>query len=147
MTCTDKYAESQDFAEFWCIDPACDDFDEGMVDTFLSIAASDIHVALAGVGACDCTLASWASEYLKKLNVIEAMIVHNCPCGRTHVSDEMKRTWLEWINNQFELIRTSKIDVCAGATAAEYPHMTWAQQSLTDWNAARIVLNDELRNS
>jgi hypothetical protein len=146
MTCIDAFAIAQDFADFWCLDPICED-ERQTIQTFLDISAADIHAALAAVGACDCTLADWASEYLKKLNIIEAMVIHNCPCGRTHVSDEMKRTWLEWLDRQFDAIRTSKVDVCDGATAADYPHMTWAQQSLTAWNAARIVYDDLLRDS
>lgn len=144
MTCTDSFATAQDFADFWCLDPLCDE-EKSMIQAFINIGASDIHAALSAVGACDCTLADWATGYLTKLNVIEAMVVHNCPCGR--ISDEMKRAWLDWLENQFDAIRTSRIELCADATAAEYPAMTWAQQSLTDWNAARIVYNDMLRNS
>lgn len=146
MTCTDSFAEAQDYADFWCLDPICED-EKATIQAFIDIGAADIHAAMASVGACDCTLADWALVMLKKLNVIEAMLIHNCPCGRTHISDEMKRTWLDWLNAQFEAIRTSKIDLCADATGADYPHMTWAQQSLTDWNAARIVYNDMLRDS
>ena len=74
MTCTDAFAVAQDFADFWCLDPICED-EKATIDVFLDIAASDIHAALAAVGACDCTLATWAEPYLLKLNVIEAMVI------------------------------------------------------------------------
>src|SRR5512146_1327171 len=40
------------------------------IEHYLDIAASDIHSAMAASGACDCTLASWATAYLEKLNII-----------------------------------------------------------------------------
>ena len=120
--------------------------EQAQIDVYLGIAASDIHAAMAAVGACDCTLAAWATEYLKKLNVIDAAIIHACPCGRAQISETMKGTWLEWLDRQFELIRTGAIDVCADVTGANFPAIGWAQQSVTEFAAARIILNDILAN-
>ena len=116
--------------------------EQAQIESYLYIAASDIHAALAAVGACDCILAGWATEYLKKLNVIDAAVIHACPCGRAQISDDLKGTWLKWLDQQFELIRTGKIDVCAGAAGADFPAIGWAQQSVTEFAAARIILND-----
>ena len=120
--------------------------EQAQIETYLAIAASDIHAAMASVGACDCALAAWAAEYLKKLNVIDAAVIHACPCGRAQISETMKGTWLEWLDRQFELIRTGAIDVCAGATGADYPAIGWAQQSVTEFAAARIILDDIIAN-
>lgn len=123
---------------------AIDANEQALIETYLAIAASDIHAALAATGACDCTLAAWAEEYLKKLNIIDAAVIHACPCGKAQISDAMKGTWLEWLDRQFELLRTGKVDVCAGATGAEFPAIGWAQQGITEFNQARIILNDIL---
>jgi len=120
--------------------------EQAQIETYLAIAASDIHAALAATGACDCTLSAWAEEYLKKLNVIDAAVIHACPCGRAQISEDMKGTWLEWLDRQFELLRTGKIDICDGATGAEFPAIGWAQQSVTEFAAGRIIINDTLAN-
>ena len=39
------------------------------IELYLDITANNIHASLAAVGACDCTLAAWAEEYLKKINI------------------------------------------------------------------------------
>ena len=115
------------------------------IEWFLDIAASDVHVALAASGACNCTLAGWANEYLKKLNVIDAAIYHKCPCGNAKLTDNERQAFLRWISDQFSLLRTGKLEVCQGATGADFPAVGWAEQSLTDWNAAQIVWNAFLR--
>lgn len=120
--------------------------EQAQIETYLAIAASDIHAALAATGACDCSLAAWATEYLRKLNVIDAAVIHACPCGRAMVNEAMKGTWLEWLDRQFELLRTGAIDVCDGATGADFPAIGWAQQSVTEFAAARIILDDILAN-
>jgi len=120
--------------------------DQAQIETYLQIAASDIHAAMAATGACDCSLAAWATEYLRKLNVIDAAVIHACPCGRAQISDDMKGTWLEWLDRQFELLRTGAIDVCDGATGADFPAIGWAQQSVTEFAAARIILDDMIAN-
>lgn len=146
MSCIERYASAQDFADFWCLEAPCDE-EKLMIERFLDLAAADIHAALAASGACDCSLASWALEYLKKLNIIEAAIIHNCPCKSANLSAEMKATWLEWINGQFEGIRKQVIELCDGETGADFPVVGWAQQGWNEFARTRIVLNDMLRNS
>ena len=145
MACDGAFSVPQDYFDFWCFECSGSE-EENTVRRFLTMAAADIHAHLAAVGACDCTLAAWATEFLKKLNVIEAAVVHNCPCGRTNLKPEERQMWLEWLDRQYELIRTQKIDVCAGATGAEYPVVGWASQSLTEQTAATIIANDIRRS-
>ena len=111
------------------------------IEQYLSITANNIHASLAAVGACDCTLASWANTFLKKLNIIETGAFHECPCARPDISDERRRLLLEWSDRQLELIRTGGIELCAGHTGAEYPSIEFASQSLTERTAAEIIAN------
>lgn len=144
MPCTGAFATAQEFADFWCIQTLTAD-KRDTIETFLAIAASDMHAAMASVGACDCTLADWALGYMGKLNIIDAMLIHNCPCGRVNVTDDMKRAWLPWLSDQLRDIRENKIELCAGHTAAAYPSIGWAQYGGT-FNSAQIIINTQLRN-
>jgi hypothetical protein len=111
------------------------------IEQYLEITANNIHASLAAVGACDCTLASWAEQYLKKLNIIETGAFHKCPCAKPDMSDEERRLLLEWSDRQLELIRTGNIELCAGHTGADYPSLGWASQTLTERTAAEIIAN------
>lgn len=117
------------------------------IEHYLDIAASDVHAALASVDACSCTLATWATEYLKKLNVIDAAAYYRCTCGQPNLTDEMRTAYLEWMGSQLELIRSGEQDVCEGATGAKYPAGLWAEHSFNEMNAARIIVNRWARNS
>lgn len=110
-----------------------------MIEMYLDIAASDIHSALAASGACDCTLAPWAANFLKKLNVIDASAYFQCPCAKPNISDEQRAAYLEWMNGQLELIRVGKLELCSGATGAEFPVTDWAQQGTTEFAQAKII--------
>ena len=145
MACDGAFASSQDFASFWCLDCFSGEA-EDILDVSLLVTASNIHAALASVNACDCTLASWAVQFLKKLNIVEAAAFHNCRCSSPQLTDEMKRLYLEWSDKQFQLIREGKIDVCAGATGSTWPVIGWASQSLTERIAAEIIANDIRRS-
>ena len=145
MACDGPFATPQDFADFWCLDCFGTDA-ENILETSLAVTASNIHAALAAVNACDCTLASWAVQFLKKLNIIEAAAFHNCRCASPSLTDEMKRLYLEWSDKQQQLIREGKIDVCAGATGSDWPVVGWASQSLTERTAAAIIANDIRRS-
>jgi hypothetical protein len=117
------------------------------IEQYLDIAASDVHSALAASGACDCTLASWATAYLKKLNIYDALSYYLCPCGKVKMSDEARAAYLAWAENQFSLLRKGEIEVCAGETGSDFPALDWADQSVTEFAAARIISNDVDRNS
>ena len=111
------------------------------IEHYLNVAASDIHAALAASGACDCTLAGWAAGFLEKLNVIDAAAYYACPCGQPSMSDERKAGLLEWMNVQLRMIRAGELELCHGATGADFPAVGWAEQSLTDFAAAQIIVN------
>jgi len=117
------------------------------IEHWLDVAASDIHAALASVGACDCDLATWATGYLEKLVIIDAAAYYSCPCGNPHLSDDRKNQLLQWMSQQLTNIATGVIDVCQGATGSNWPAMGWAQQGFDPFSRAMIVYNDILRNS
>lgn len=147
MACAGRYAEASDYDAFTCAgidltDPAS----KLSIETALDIAAADIHAAMAAQGECDCALASWADTFLKKLNIIDAAILHNCPCGNMY-SDDQKANLLEWVNTNLENIRTGKLELCDGETGSEFPAFGSIEQSLTQWSAAEIVWNARSRHS
>jgi hypothetical protein len=145
MSCTGRFAEAADYETLLGAGIDLDDAGEvTTVNLFLDIAASDIHAALAAVGACDCTLAAWAGGYLKKLNILDAAVIHNAPCGN-RFTDDMKRTWLEWLDRQYELIRTGKLTLCDGDTGSEFPAFGAAEFSYTTWNQAQIIANKQAK--
>ncbi len=110
-----------------------------LTDRILTMAASNIHAALGAVGACDCTKASWAAEYLAKINVLEAAAMHMCPCGRPDISEEQRAKWLVEVNDQLFLIRSGEIEVCAGHTGSLYPAGGFFQQTVTDFALADAI--------
>lgn len=142
MPCTGRFADADEYDTLLGAGIDLDDPDQvTTVNLFLEIAASDIHAALAGVGACDCTLEGWATTYLKKLNILDAAVIHNAPCGNRFTEDQ-KRMWLEWLDRQFELIRTNKIALCAGDTGSEVPAYGVIEYTHTTWNQAQIIANE-----
>lgn len=142
MSCTERFATVQQYADFWCLEDISED-EEEVIANFLDIAATDMHAAMAQTGMCDCTLASWAEQFLAKLNIIDAAIYHNCPCGRPRITDEMRQSYLTWMNDQLTAIRSGNIELCDGATGADFPALGWAQQTWTDWATAEIIYNEE----
>lgn len=145
MACTGAYATAAEYDTMMCSDLDLTDPDLlAKINLYLSIAASDIHSAMASVGACSCTLASWATTYLKKLNIIDAAVIQNCPCGNTF-SQEEKVMWIEWLNGQYTLIREGKIELCGSGTGSVYPAVGSVEQSLTEWTAAEIIVNANQR--
>lgn len=119
------------------------------IEHYLNITAPNIHAALAASGACDCTLAGWADEYLAKINIIEAGSFHQCPCAQPgqRLSDEERRLWLEWSDRQLSLLRSGEIEVCAGATGSTFPAIGVAEQAVTEFAGARIIYNDQQRDA
>lgn len=144
--CSGAFASAAEYDALMCTGIDLTDVTQvAEVNSYLAIAAADVHAALAAVGACDCTLASWATVYLKKLNIIDARVIHGCPCGN-RLTDEQRRMWLEWLDRQFELIRTNKLVLCSGDTGSEYPAFATAEYSWTVWNEAQIIVNEELKS-
>lgn len=111
------------------------------IDHYLSIAASDLHAAMAANGMCDCNLAGWAEGFLQKLNIIDAASYYQCKCGQPRLTDDMRQSYLDWCSTQLELIRMGKLELCGGETGIEYPVVGWAQYSFTERNAAQLIVN------
>ena len=111
------------------------------IEGYLNIAASDLHAAMAASDQCDCNLASWAQDYLEKLNIIDAAAYYQCKCGQPQMTDEMRGRYLDWMSEQLVAIRRGEIELCHGATGADWPAISWAEQTLTDFNRARIINN------
>ena len=147
MSCSGAFgATAQRFADFWCIGDACAE-ERDAIENYLEIAATDIYAALASVGACDCTLASWATGFLQKLVLIDAAAYYNCPCANPRLNSDQKANLLQWMGVQLTNISTGVIDVCDGATGANWPSMGWASQGFDEFSRAQIIFNDILRNS
>jgi hypothetical protein len=135
---TDNHWDTGDVYRIVLLDAS----EAAVIELYLDIAASNLHAALAASGACDCTFASWAAGFLKKLNIVEAAAFHHCKCADPNLTDDMRSAYLEWATNQIELIRNGKLELCSGATGAEFPAVDFAEQGLTEFNAARIIAND-----
>ena len=120
-----------------------DALERATIEHYLNIAASDLHAAMAQTGMCDCTLASWATGFLEKLNIIDAAAYYQCKCGQPSMTDELRGRYLEWCSTQLEAIRTGNLELCHGATGADFPSVGWAQQGWTSWSAAEIIFNEE----
>lgn len=145
MACTGRFATAQEYNDLLCAQADLDD--EGILATIenaLDIAASDVHAALASVGACDCSYPAWADVYLAKLNIIDAALLHQCPCGRKLTDIELGM-WHKWLEDNFMMIRTGKIDVCQGETGSDYPAYGVIQRGLTEFSRAEIAFNEILR--
>ena len=146
MGCSGRYATATEYNALLCAElDLTDAAVVAQVESYLDISASDVHAALASIGACSCTLASWATTYLKKLNIIDAAVIHNCPCGNT-LDQDKKQMFLEWLNTQFELIRKGEVVVCEGETSSLYPSAATAEIAWTEWSDAEIRANYLRRN-
>ena len=143
MACTGRFAESQNFADFWCLDYTLSAAEEATIEVYLDLTASDIHAAMAQSGMCDCTLAGWATNYLNKLNVIEAASFYQCQCANPRLTDEMRMKLIDWATLQLDNIRTMTVDLCDGATGSDFPAIGVAQMGVTDMAAARIIFDYE----
>jgi hypothetical protein len=148
MACSGRLATADDLrsSPFACLDTPLDPGEAvaqtAMLEMALDMASADVYAAMAASGMCDCTLASWATEYIKKLAIIDAVLLQNCPCVRPKsISDEMRQAWLTWLTQQLELIRMGKIELCAGATGSEFPALGWAEQTVTIANTVKIISN------
>jgi len=145
MACTGAYASAQDFWNYFNLS-CLDNNAQMLLETILDITATDVMVAMAASGACDCALASWAPTYLKKLNIVDAAVMYMNPCG-PQFNDDQRRLFMDWINAQLEAIRTGKLELCAGETGSEFPAIDWAEHGVTEFNQTRIIVNDILKNS
>lgn len=117
------------------------------IETFLRIAASDINAALMATGACDCNFGDTAQIYLEKLNIVDALIWHHCPCGRPDVTEAQRASYLDWIIGELANIRTGATELCTGYTGADWPAIATGEMAWTNWRAAEIIERTRRRNS
>lgn len=115
------------------------------IEHYLNITAGDIHAALGSVAACDCSFSEWGLNYLAEVNIISARVFYDCPCA-PDLSDNEKRMYSELITDRLKLIRSGEVDVCDDATGSLFPATSWAEQGVTPFANAEIILNDILRN-
>jgi hypothetical protein len=145
MACQARYADYNDFATKYC--ESFDEEDESEVNRSLELAATNINMAIAAQGACDCTFSSWSAQYLIELNCIIALVTFNCRCSTIRaLAAEDRAVWADWANNQLTLIREGKIELCDGETGSDFPVTSWADQGTTEFARTRIIVNDVLRN-
>ena len=140
MACSDAFGTPAQFATLF----ACGELTEGEAEQWqaaLDLTAGNIHAVLAQNGGCDCTLASWATNYLAKLNVIEAVLLKQCGCGGQPLTDDEKKSLFEMLQAEYDRIIKGEIDVCQNATGVNYPAVDIIQQALTPWSAGQIVIN------
>jgi len=116
--------------------------ERGQIEMALDIAAADIHAALAATGQCDCTWASWATTFVSKLNIIDAASYYQGKCGSPKFTDDQRARYLTWMSDQLNMLMTGRLDVCSGATGADFPAVGYAQQAVTEFARAEIVWND-----
>jgi hypothetical protein len=141
-----RYADATDYARVWA-----DEWDERhdpLILGLLEMSAPAITAALAAVGATDCTMADWATEYLKHLNcVAAALFVKGAGCPFPSLTMEEVEFYGRWLEARLAEIRDGTIDLCEGGTGKAYPAIEWAEQSVTDFAAARITYNAMRRYS
>jgi hypothetical protein len=144
MACLEYWASPEEYCDFFCVEIHGED-EPDQVKNYLRRAASTINMAMQASGACDCTLSAVSTAYLRDLSIVLAVVYHNCTCARPNLSVEEKRLYLEQVQEELRLIRTGEHELCDGATGADFPALGWAEQSLTDHAAARIIYNAGLR--
>lgn len=147
MSCTEIFANAGDYIEIWRLG-AIDTNDESVmseIDSALTMANSDIVMALVTADACSCTLPVATLAHLKKLVVINAAVLFKASCGPS-LTDAMRETYLTWITDQLDLIRTLEIDPC-GETGSTAPAVGHAEQAMPGINTADIIIKGILKNT
>lgn len=145
MSCLSKYATADEYVTMMCSDDDTTDPETlSMIELFLELSAGDINAAIASSGMCDCTWGDWVMNYLKKLNIIDAAVIKQCPCG--NMPEESKAMWLEWIDNQLELIRSGQIELCQNHTAVQFPAFDEIQRGWNEFSQADIINNTLLKS-
>lgn len=117
-----------------------------LVETYLRIGAGDINAARSSANACACTIDTGMDMFLRKLNVVGAAVLHNCPCARPNLSDQQRFSLMEWATDMLDKIRTGALELCSGYAGSSYPAVAFAQIAWTDWRAAEIMIDALLRN-
>jgi len=143
MACDGAFATVDEFRAQWFY--SFDEDDATEIQPLLTKSAGRIHAAMAATGQCDCSLASWAPDYLADLNMTLAVVMFNMSCVR--LSNDQRQLFAEQVNEQLNLIRSGEIELCAGQTAKQHPAFGVAEIGITDRNIARIIANRADRES
>ncbi len=114
------------------------------IEHWLNTTAGDIRAALGAAGATSCTYSCWGANFLAEINIILARIFFDCPCAPT-LTDGEKSKYADMVAERLKQIRSGEVDVCEGETGSLFPAIGWAEQAHTEWNAARIIVNDTNR--
>jgi hypothetical protein len=133
------WADANDFATYWNVD--IEEIYEAQVNRLLDMASSNIYAALQAAGAGSCSMDDWATTYLKNLNVILGAVLYYAPCW-PHLSVEEKRLYMEFANGQLTEIKNGTLELCSGATGKDFPSIDWAEQSVDEFSAAKIIVKD-----
>jgi hypothetical protein len=145
MSCLENWSDSASYFAFWGVEPdSCGDADD-IVTRYLKRASGVINMAIQAQGACSCVFTDATNAYLGQLAVVLAVIYHVQPCARPVLTVEQQRMYLDQATNEIAMIRKGEIELCVGETGADFPAIGWAEQSLTDMNAARIIVNASQR--
>jgi len=149
MSCQTSYTDAEEIASFFCRGEGYDADSEPSleaVNRYISKGAARINASLRASAQCDCTFTSDAAVFLEELNIVAAALLIFCPDCSRKLTDDQKEFYNTWLSEQLRLLRTGEIDLCAGATGIHYPAVGWAEQSVTEFSAARLILDAEARN-
>jgi len=119
--------------------------DSQVLQRNIDMAGAEIDGALAAFGQLSCSKDAWATEMLKLLNIVGAALLTEFDNARTW-TDETKRRYQEWKDNNLMLIRTGDLVLCSGETNKDYPAFERIEQAWDDHAAAKIYLNYLMRN-
>jgi len=137
MACDTTFATARDYATLICTS-TLDIQKEAKINFQLNITAGAIHAAMSASDQCDCTLESWAENYLKHLNIVLAAATQDCPCST--ISNEEKAAYMAFAQGELEKIRTGQVNVCGG-TGKDYPAFGSIELGLNVFNDAQIIQN------
>ena len=142
MSCQEYWATAEEYTDFWCVE-IVDVNEADQVKNYLRRASSTINMAMQASGACDCTLTSASTQFLRDLSIVLAVVYHACPCARPNIGIDDKRLYMEQAMEQLRQIRVGEIELCQGETGTDFPSLGWAQQGWTPWSTAEIIYNEE----
>jgi len=112
---------------------------QAAIERALDITAGQIQITLASVDACSCAFSAAATNALKLLNCWLAALFHDCPCGGMNLDSDTRQQVFEMAQEMLNALKSGEFEVCEGETGSNFPVFDWAEQSVTVWNAAKII--------
>ncbi len=120
---------------------------EEAIQFSLDLAAADIQISMQASGQCDCSLAPFAANFLKRMNIIWAAVGQDTVCAPDFSSDEDRLQQRDQVQAQLAFIQTNELTLCQGDTSKNIPAIAWAEVAWTPENAAQIDRNRIQRES